>query len=139
MARKAPSPCAPRHLVTNLACVSNLKFKDIDMGLTICTFAGAFRVARQWFKGRTPALRPSSTASTQAASFAGGLHTGACRAHVSWPQHGRSPARYRPLRVLRVVDAAQGPSTAGRMVISGRMADVCAELDRLVELEALAA
>ena len=30
------------------------------------------------------------------------------------------------------------PSGAGRMVISGRMADVCAELDRLAELEAAA-
>ena len=140
MARKAPSPCALRHLVTNLACVSNLKFKDIDMGLTIWTFAGAFRVARQWFTRRAaPAARPSSAAGTHPRFLAGGLHTGACRAHVSWPQHGRSPARHRPLRVLRVVDAAQGSSTAGRMVISGRMADVCAELDRLVALEALAA
>jgi hypothetical protein len=25
--------------------------------------------------------------------------------------------------------------TAGRMVISGRMADVCAELDRLIDLD----
>lgn len=45
----------------------------------------------------------------------------------------------RPLRVLRVVDAAHGPATAGRMVISGRMADVCAELDRLAAAEAAAA
>ena len=37
------------------------------------------------------------------------------------------PAR----RPLRVVHSAQG-----RMVISGRLADVCAELDRLAALEA---
>ena len=37
------------------------------------------------------------------------------------------------LRVLRMDETEQG---AGRMVISGRMADVCAELDRLVALEA---
>jgi hypothetical protein len=43
-----------------------------------------------------------------------------------------------PLRVIRVKDttpqidlAANAPKMAGRMVISGRMADVCAELDRL--------
>ena len=42
----------------------------------------------------------------------------------------------RPLRVLRVVDAGQPPAGAGRMVISGRLADVCAELDRLAALEA---
>jgi hypothetical protein len=41
----------------------------------------------------------------------------------------------RPLRVARVMEAQQSRSSAGRMVISGRMADVCAELDRLAELE----
>lgn len=42
----------------------------------------------------------------------------------------------RPLRVVRVVEAGQGRAEVGRMVISGRMADVCAELDRLVAREA---
>ncbi len=41
-----------------------------------------------------------------------------------------------PLRILRIEEAGQGAECAGRMVISGRMADVCAELDRLVALEA---
>ena len=36
-----------------------------------------------------------------------------------------------PLRVVRESDAALGAECAGRMVISGRMADVCAELDRM--------
>ncbi|MBU3738638.1 MAG: hypothetical protein FGM55_06755 [Rhodoferax sp.] len=36
-----------------------------------------------------------------------------------------------PLRVRRIVEADQSAHQAGRMVISGRMADVCAELDRL--------
>ena len=49
------------------------------------------------------------------------------------------PARVaRPLRVVRVLDASAGRAPvagAGRMVISGRMADVCAELDRLAALE----
>ncbi len=43
----------------------------------------------------------------------------------------------RPLRVLRVVDAQHAVAGAGRMVISGRMADVCAELDRLAAAEAM--
>lgn len=43
-----------------------------------------------------------------------------------------------PLRVLRVCDTQQSPGEVGRMVISGRMADVCAELDRLAEREAAA-
>lgn len=45
-------------------------------------------------------------------------------------------APVRPLRVVRMVDAQQPGRHASRMVISGRMADVCAELDRLVALEA---
>jgi len=42
-----------------------------------------------------------------------------------------------PLRVLRVMEG--GPATAqiGRLRISGRMADVCAELDRLAAHEAM--
>jgi hypothetical protein len=39
------------------------------------------------------------------------------------------------LRVARVKDDQSGPGRAGRMVISGRMDEVCAELDRLVLLE----
>jgi hypothetical protein len=42
----------------------------------------------------------------------------------------------RPLRVVRVVEAGQSRSSVGRIVISGRMADVCAELDRLAACEA---
>ena len=43
----------------------------------------------------------------------------------------------RPLRVVHIAEDQRPPlHTAGRMVISGRMADVCAELDRLVALEA---
>lgn len=42
----------------------------------------------------------------------------------------------KPLRVVRVVEASAPRSVAGRMVISGRLADVCAELDRLAALEA---
>lgn len=49
----------------------------------------------------------------------------------------RARAASRPLRVVRVVEGAASPS-AGRMVISGRMADVCAELERLAALEAAA-
>jgi hypothetical protein len=50
--------------------------------------------------------------------------------------HATAPKTTRPLRVLRVVDKGQTAGGAGRMVISGRMADVCAELDRLAACEA---
>ncbi|WP_255419314.1 hypothetical protein [Limnohabitans sp. T6-5] len=38
---------------------------------------------------------------------------------------------------MRISESDQRTTGAGRMVISGRMADVCAELDRLAALEAL--
>ena len=47
----------------------------------------------------------------------------------------QSTRRPLPLRVARVMEAQHNRTQAGRMVISGRMADVCAELDRLAELE----
>jgi hypothetical protein len=52
---------------------------------------------------------------------------------VQQPLAGCAP---KPLRVVRVLEPSAPPSTVGRMVISGRLADVCAELDRLVALEA---
>lgn len=47
------------------------------------------------------------------------------------PRSVRLISQQRPLRVLRVVDPGQSRNAIGRIVISGRMADVCAELDRL--------
>ena len=72
------------------------------------------------------------------------------RPHPEWairstpcamPTLGKTPVTNRPpslrvLRVLRVHECSQNNPGVGRMVISGRMADVCAELDRLVALEA---
>lgn len=42
------------------------------------------------------------------------------------------------LKVVREFDLAISPACAGRMVISGRMADVCAELDAWVQHETVA-
>lgn len=44
-----------------------------------------------------------------------------------------SPSR---LKIVREFECGVGPTCAGRMVISGRMADVCAELDRMTQREA---
>jgi hypothetical protein len=46
---------------------------------------------------------------------------------------GQTPTtpNLRPLRVLRIRESGPHPRRAGRLVISGRMADVCAELERL--------
>ena len=70
---------------------------------------------------------------------AAGLHYVAVRPSCA----ARTPAPVaavpsRPLRVVHVVEAQpQGrPRGGNRFVISGRMDDVCAELDRLAALEA---
>ncbi len=67
------------------------------------------------------------------------------RPHPSWAvrpsgacvatQRTAAPDHPPHLRVLRIQENGQQADCAGRMVISGRMADVCAELDRLVALE----
>ena len=56
-------------------------------------------------------------------------------AQRAWGGPTRSGPLQRPLRVVRVIDHRSDREVAGRMVISGRMADVCAELDRLAALE----
>jgi hypothetical protein len=61
-------------------------------------------------------------------------HSGAVATAAHAPR--RAVASPRPLRVVRVMEAGQTRSQVGRMVISGRMADVCAELDRLAACEA---
>ena len=50
----------------------------------------------------------------------------ACRGAIA-----PKPAPRGGLRIVREFDSAVGAECAGRMVISGRMADVCAELDRM--------
>ena len=42
----------------------------------------------------------------------------------------------KPLRIVRILEVGHAPANVGRMVISGRMSDVCAELDRLAAKEA---
>jgi hypothetical protein len=49
----------------------------------------------------------------------------------------RKPA-FRRLKVVREFDSGVSPACAGRMVISGRMADVCAELERMAQRETTA-
>ena len=55
-----------------------------------------------------------------------------------WPQAARRPGTTTPealhssaLRVVRESDAALKADCAGRMVMSGKIADICAELDRM--------
>lgn len=63
----------------------------------------------------------------------------ACAAKARTGTRARSRGSM-PLRVVRVMEAGQAEAGqaahGGRMMISGRMADVCAELDRMAEREA---
>ena len=102
-------------------------------------FTAAARLA-PW-KGLMRRLRPDH-------SSASGLpDTLACVRPANVPARlvRSAPARHAPapvasrqarslLRVIRIMDSGQ--ASAGRMLMSGRMADVCAELDRMVEREA---
>ena len=63
---------------------------------------------------------------TQSTSAAASL--GSCE-----PAHAQVPSRACRVRVLHT--AAHGSRSDARLVISGRMADVCAELERLEALE----
>ncbi len=56
---------------------------------------------------------------------------------VASPRNCQQPRR--AVRVLRVLEAQAPRHVAGRMLISGRMADVCAELERLAQSELAAA
>jgi len=75
------------------------------------------------FRGLLAALAPRSEARPTPAAQA-------------LPAHPATGHGLKPLRVVRVLEPSAPRSTAGRMVISGRLADVCAELDRLAALEA---
>lgn len=70
--------------------------------------------------GLAPAYVSEQAAPTDGRCAFGGLH----------------PFRHEPVRVIRMSEQGIRRGQAGRMVISGRMADVCAELDRLAEREA---
>ena len=57
--------------------------------------------------------------------------------HMASQPSGKATVPARPLRVVRIAEEGVNSTYgAGRMVMSGRMADICAELDRLVHLEA---
>lgn len=105
------------------------------MNIALIAQAGVFgslhRLARQWLAPRHPqSVATPVVGLPQTAPRFVAPHAHSSRAI---PQNG---PLFQPLRVIRVVEAGQARSSSGRMVISGRMADVCAELDRLVAREA---
>ena len=108
------------------------------MGITLSTFGGLFSPLQglvEWFVPRTRRTEPLPRSSRPVAN-----QSPAARARAARPAAVARPCERtrRPLRVVRVVEGMGASASAGRMFMSGRMADVCAELDRLAALEAAA-
>ncbi len=91
------------------------------------------KLARGLSARKTKPLHPSFVPLTEAPTVIPASAIGGTNDQFSTDPHC---ALHRPLRVVRVLEAGQPRSHVGRMVISGCMADVCAELDRLVAREA---
>ena len=110
-------------------------------------FAAAARIA-PWggllrHLPRLPRLRFAHDNAHQQAEFSAYVrpaNTAPCVARLS-PTRLSSPmpaTRQRPslLRVIHIMEPDPAAAPGGRLLMSGRMADVCAELDRMVEREA---
>jgi hypothetical protein len=113
--------------------VSNLHaFERFHMGIALLALSGLFQGLTS-FQRAAPAPRPRP---------AGRIHPvwtvrrPSCQTMAASLMAKKSTVMAPTLRVLRVAESGPRSDCAGRMVISGRMADVCAELDRLVALEA---
>lgn len=119
--------------------VSNLHaFERFHMGIALLAFSGLFQGFSNFNRAAPVAtpprrgnayLRPVWATRKPACSPMG-------QKPMTSPRHAPSASATPALRVLRVTESDQRVKGAGRMVISGRMADVCAELDRLAALEA---
>lgn len=106
------------------------------MNIALFAHSGVFAplqgLARWWAKGRAPAQRAATRTPTSTPAFATKT-IAACA--INTVASGQKHTAHRPLRIVRVLEAGQARTHVGRMVISGCMADVCAELDRLAARE----
>ncbi|RYF75118.1 MAG: hypothetical protein EOO22_05520 [Comamonadaceae bacterium] len=100
------------------------------MGIAMMTLAELFHPLHEMASRLIPSRRARSGAMRYVAVRPGCSVRSAAAAGTNRP-----PTAGLPLRVVRVVDTQNPRSAQGRVVISGRMDDVCAELDRLVALE----
>ena len=108
------------------------------MGITLATMGGLLAPLHSlmgWFapaprRAAMPALHSTARPAVRPAI------SRACSPRSAAPAIRHEKPR-RPLRIVRVMESAN-VAGAGRMFMSGRMADVCAELDRLAALEAAA-
>ena len=108
------------------------------MGIALLAFSGLFQGLANFTRPAPVAVKPQRVNAALRPVWA--TRRPACVPQGLKP----NPQAHRPhampatpaLRVLRVTDSDQRVKGAGRMLISGRMADVCAELDRLAAIEA---
>ena len=107
--------------------------------LNISSVMNSFQVLWQWLMVKPG--QPLPAVGRPAAAWVGApdqTHVFNLRSQVHVTQSASGATRsIGPVRVLQVVESGQSPSQSGRLRISGRMADVCAELDRLAAREAL--
>jgi hypothetical protein len=112
------------------------------MGIALLAIADFWMPLQSLASRLMPARRPHRRDKLDASDISAGLRYVAVRpACTARPGNAATPtteaaAPVRPLRVVRVIDRQGSQRTSKRVVISGRMADVCAELDRLAALEA---
>ena len=104
------------------------------MGITLLTMGGLLAPLHSLMGWFAPAARRSVAPASHIAARPAASRVCAPRPACAAVRHERPR---RPLRIVRVMEAANA-SGAGRMFMSGRMADVCAELDRLAAIEAAA-
>jgi hypothetical protein len=105
--------------------------------------ASAVKPASARAPSRSLASVPSAALRTAGASVQAGAQSGMQPgvARITYP-HSVSKIKAQPIhrvRVVRNVDSTLPADRAGRMVVSGRFADVCAELERLAATEMRAA
>ncbi|HEX7868131.1 MAG TPA: hypothetical protein VF555_24440 [Variovorax sp.] len=111
------------------------------MGIALLAIADFWMPLQSLANRLMPARRPRRRDRLDATESSAGLRYVAVRpACTARSGGGATPAATaaapaRPLRVVRVVDGKGQQCSNNRVLISGRMADVCAELDRLAALE----
>lgn len=104
------------------------------MGIALLALSGLFQGFSAFQRLTAGSARPAAQRPLRVQRMV--RPTGSRHPVMPRPVTSISPPRPEALRVVRVCDSQATPGDVGRLVISGRMADVCAELDRLAEREA---
>lgn len=99
-------------------------------------FLGVHRLINKMVHTCSQFSESSTTTRNLTGVVASAVHPAPGQAQSNWPMATGTEQRATiPLKVLRLLDTQSSPLSAGRMVMSGRFADVCAELDRITELQ----